>query len=661
MADRLPIVKHFAVKGGKLFYSKGKIGEGAVADFKQKALDAVPDADKDLYAFVVGQGEFRDLRLARYDSVEKAIAGARERLHKEEHESLTLGKIHGIARKRKIFKEIVEFSLEYVENERQVSELTTAALSKELQQVSLRFPGVYLLGDPSEGKLYCQQPASMAKALEEAIIRICPSIADSVSVEAGANQPYGAITKLADLTLTFRPEVFVEKSSDCAETEDFEATSTTLFWGESESGFSGFITLADKIWKLELAREIASAKAVEFSANGSRVIKAFSEKIGAEEVEAMPDSCVEVDHLLVEPGIQSENMREFFVKGSLLRGRLMIEKTATGTHTLTLDRGAPLVLDPALASIAPVQKSYLPSSLEALIPAECRWWSCENSREVHKKFVDSGFFTADNLALIDGEYSRITTKLYKADNELPVLGSIDILEDLDSIVSDRDKDIAVFDYRGQDSVPYAQIFGDIGECQDYLVLKDDSVKARKELSRLGRPFYLGRHRGTLVVTSSNVKKASDLQFVEHTSTTFRSFAESANEKCALNSALNSDIRIAKADNSEERYILGIVLEPDVPDAHNDIYSADEVRKAAFIFMEEFGDIGLQHGEIITGKAKILESYITPVDFDIDGEKVRAGTWLMGVRVIDDNLWESVKKGEITGFSIGGSAIRTPAA
>jgi DNA adenine methylase len=39
--------------------------------------------------------------------------------------------------------------------------------------------------------------------------------------------------------------------------------------------------------------------------------------------------------------------------------------------------------------------------------------------------------------------------------------------------------------------------------------------------------------------------------------------------------------------------------------------------------------------------------------------VSKGTWLMAVRVLDDGLWEQVKTGGITGFSIGGSAVRTP--
>lgn len=117
-------------------------------------------------------------------------------------------------------------------------------------------------------------------------------------------------------------------------------------------------------------------------------------------------------------------------------------------------------------------------------------------------------------------------------------------------------------------------------------------------------------------------------------------------------------KIFKTD--EERYVLGVVLEPETKDSQGDIYSHAEVRKAAHIFMETAGALGKQHSENVTGKLKILESYIAPVDFTVeDDETVKKGTWLMGIRVVDDDLWTDVKKGEFTGFSIGGDAYRNP--
>lgn len=112
--------------------------------------------------------------------------------------------------------------------------------------------------------------------------------------------------------------------------------------------------------------------------------------------------------------------------------------------------------------------------------------------------------------------------------------------------------------------------------------------------------------------------------------------------------------------AEERFVLGVVLAPEVADSQGDIYSHDEVRKAAHGYMERTGGtLGKQHSEIVTGKLKVLESYLAPADFEVGGQQITSGTWLMGIRVVDDDLWQGVKSGSFTGFSIGGAAVRKP--
>jgi DNA adenine methylase len=128
--------------------------------------------------------------------------------------------------------------------------------------------------------------------------------------------------------------------------------------------------------------------------------------------------------------------------------------------------------------------------------------------------------------------------------------------------------------------------------------------------------------------------------------------------------LKQSVRICKADaNGEERYVLGVVLEPQDPDhlrdSQGDVYTAETIRQTAYLFMEEYRNIGLQHSGLINDQVKILESWIQREDTTIGGQTVKAGTWLMAVRVLDDELWAAVKDGRITGFSIGGTAIRTP--
>jgi len=116
------------------------------------------------------------------------------------------------------------------------------------------------------------------------------------------------------------------------------------------------------------------------------------------------------------------------------------------------------------------------------------------------------------------------------------------------------------------------------------------------------------------------------------------------------------LHVAKR-NEEERYVLGVVLEPDVEDSQGDIYDSDTVRKASEFFMEHARDLGLMHETTLSEKSvKILENYIAPCDFDIEGQPVRKGTWLLAARILDETLWTAVKAGELTGWSIEGSAL-----
>lgn len=110
---------------------------------------------------------------------------------------------------------------------------------------------------------------------------------------------------------------------------------------------------------------------------------------------------------------------------------------------------------------------------------------------------------------------------------------------------------------------------------------------------------------------------------------------------------------------EQRIAFGIVLEPDVTDLHEDTYDEETVEKAAHFFMEEMQNIGVQHTQMVNNKVKILESYIAPTDLKIETPaglvKIRKNTWLMKVRIVDTEIWNKVKSGDLTGFSIGALA------
>lgn len=103
-------------------------------------------------------------------------------------------------------------------------------------------------------------------------------------------------------------------------------------------------------------------------------------------------------------------------------------------------------------------------------------------------------------------------------------------------------------------------------------------------------------------------------------------------------------------NEEKRIVYGPVLIPDEPDTDNDVVTAEQIESVAHKFVEDYGNIDLLH--TLNNVGKLVESYISPVDLSVDKDTtIPKGSWIMGVRVTDDDSWEAVKNGSLGGFSI----------
>jgi hypothetical protein len=108
--------------------------------------------------------------------------------------------------------------------------------------------------------------------------------------------------------------------------------------------------------------------------------------------------------------------------------------------------------------------------------------------------------------------------------------------------------------------------------------------------------------------------------------------------------------IKKVD--EQHLVGGVVYEPDVVDADGDYVLADDIRQAAYSFSKNGARVKIMHsGRPI--QATVVESYIVPVDFTMEKQVIKAGTWWMTVYIADERAWQAVKAGELTGFSMGG--------
>jgi len=115
-------------------------------------------------------------------------------------------------------------------------------------------------------------------------------------------------------------------------------------------------------------------------------------------------------------------------------------------------------------------------------------------------------------------------------------------------------------------------------------------------------------------------------------------------------------------DSLHRLVFGIVLEPEpfngAGDAHNETYSAEEIRSACYEYMAFYRNLDDQHGAFIPpDKARVVEGYCALQDFTYNNQLIKKDTWLMRVHIPDDELWNKVLTGEWNAFSIEGYGER----
>jgi hypothetical protein len=113
-----------------------------------------------------------------------------------------------------------------------------------------------------------------------------------------------------------------------------------------------------------------------------------------------------------------------------------------------------------------------------------------------------------------------------------------------------------------------------------------------------------------------------------------------------------EIFISKED---EHIVGGIVYEPDIVDGQGDWASEEDIQEAAYYFMENSQQFKVRHKGEPNSLIKILESYIVPAGFRIDGKLVKKGSWYLTLRILDEEVWREVKEGKLTGFSLAGTA------
>jgi len=112
------------------------------------------------------------------------------------------------------------------------------------------------------------------------------------------------------------------------------------------------------------------------------------------------------------------------------------------------------------------------------------------------------------------------------------------------------------------------------------------------------------------------------------------------------------IRIEKADD-ELGIIWGYASVAEITDRQGDIVPAGELVRAVYEFMENYY---LGQAAIFENHEGVSEAVLVESTFHVLGGNV---AWWVGVKLLSDELREAARKGEISGFSIGGYADAPP--
>lgn len=121
-----------------------------------------------------------------------------------------------------------------------------------------------------------------------------------------------------------------------------------------------------------------------------------------------------------------------------------------------------------------------------------------------------------------------------------------------------------------------------------------------------------------------------------------------------NDSYKKVFEIKKTDEAK-RIVYGIVYSPDQVDAHGDFATNEEIEKACYLFMKNSRTraVDKQHDLNTDQDCYVGENWIVKAGDALFPDEV--GAWATGIKVENDEIWEQVTKGEITGISMYGVA------
>lgn len=115
------------------------------------------------------------------------------------------------------------------------------------------------------------------------------------------------------------------------------------------------------------------------------------------------------------------------------------------------------------------------------------------------------------------------------------------------------------------------------------------------------------------------------------------------------------IDIKRADD-ELNLVYGEVYAPDIPDSQGDFMDAEGIRLMAHKFVKSLKarKVDVNHDNEPL-EASLVESFIAREGDDL----FIPGSWVVGIEILDDEVWQKIKSGELNGFSMEASVRLEP--
>lgn len=112
-------------------------------------------------------------------------------------------------------------------------------------------------------------------------------------------------------------------------------------------------------------------------------------------------------------------------------------------------------------------------------------------------------------------------------------------------------------------------------------------------------------------------------------------------------------------DATKRVAYAAVLVPGEPDTDyplgEKILTADEVERVAHEWLASYRNVDIQH--TLNNVAVPVESYLLPMEMTVTAYNremtLPTGTWILATKVLNDEVWEGIVTGKLTGYSVMG--------